>query len=66
MIREFRCPAGHLTESIFLTSARDAVTDSIECRTCGKSAIKLIFSVVANPNLVAGVGGFYKPSSSGK
>jgi hypothetical protein len=61
MLREFRCSAGHVVEKI-LTSSQDAKTHSVKCYTCGKSAKKIDFSTPGGPILVAGIGGFYKPS----
>lgn len=69
-IREFVCRRKHVTERI-LTGKADETVQKIECPhvmssvkkiTCGEMAHRRDVSQTAPPVLMAGCGGFYKPT----
>lgn len=69
-IREFKCPKGHITERI-LNGEEDAKTKVVLCAhtisatrriKCEEPAKRVDLSQTAPPVLLAGCGGFYKPT----
>jgi hypothetical protein len=62
-ILEYRCEQGHTTEEIFLTFKQaEGAAATKGCSVCGRTSMRVAFSVPFPAHLYGSAGGYHKPS----